>query len=95
MQFDAATGEMIDRLLDDIPAFGAANGGMLGVAFGLEGDLYIGNQHAKAVLRYDRLTGAKLREYATPGTSASSTFIEFLPVPKPASALSSSSEYYR
>jgi outer membrane protein assembly factor BamB len=87
MRFDTTTGEIIDIFLDDIPAFGAANGGILGVAFGPEGDLYIGSQHAKAVLRFDRLSGMKIREYATPGSPPSSTFIEFLPVPEPTSVL--------
>src|SRR4051794_29733644 len=43
MRFDPSNGSYIDTVIDDIPALGAANGGALGLAFGPDGDLYVGS----------------------------------------------------
>jgi hypothetical protein len=86
LRFDATTGQLVDSLLNNLPAFGAASGGQLGLAFGPDGDLYVGSPRAKAVLRFDVASHAKIGEYFTPGPSHSAEFIVFLPVnvPEPA-----------
>ena len=83
MRFDPVTGMLIDTLLDDLPAFGAAAGGQLGLAFDPDGHLYVGSQLAKAVLKFDPLSKAQIGEYPTGSNGASATFIQFLPVPEP------------
>jgi hypothetical protein len=76
IRFDFDTGEFIDILIDDIPAFGAASGGTLGVAVGPEGNLYVGSQMADAVLRFDPLSGEHNGAFPI---VRSATFMQFLP----------------
>lgn len=78
IRFNSDTGELIDILIDDIPASGAVSGGALGVAFGPEGDLYVGSQVADAVLRFDPLSGEKNGEFPIAGLAHSATYIQFL-----------------
>jgi hypothetical protein len=82
--FDSETGAMLEIVVDDLPAFGAANGGTLGLAFGPDGDLFVGSQHAKAILRFDQLSLQRIQEIPIAGLAHSATFIVFLPVPEPA-----------
>lgn len=84
MTFDADTGELLGTLVDDLPAFGAANGGALGLAFGPTGDLYVGSRYAEAILRLDSSTFQVSDQLPLSGGTRSATFIAFVPVPEPA-----------
>lgn len=86
LRFDSTTGAYVDTLVNDVPAFGAASGGTLGIAFGPDGDLYVGSQAAVAVLRYDIATGALVESLSLEGTWRSASHIAFLPVPAPGGA---------
>lgn len=88
MRFDGVTGSLLDVLIDDTPAFGAASGGDLGLAFGPGGELYVGSQYASAILRYNPVTGALLGTLPiAPGTRGAG-YLAFLPVPEPRSIAS-------
>jgi hypothetical protein len=85
MRFDGITGSLLNVLIDDTPAFGAASGGDLGLAFGPDGQLYVGSQRASAILRYDAATGALLGTLPIPPGVAGAGYLTFLPVPEPTS----------
>jgi WD40 repeat protein len=83
MRFDGATGEYVDTVVTGIPAFGAASGGSLGLAFGPDCDLYVGSQHAHAILRYDVATGELVESLAIGGSVVGASYLAFSPVPEP------------
>lgn len=83
LRFDGATGEFIDTVVTGIPAFGAASGGSLGLAFGPEGDLYVGSQYAHAILRYDVATGELVESLPIGGGVVGASYLAFSPVPVP------------
>jgi hypothetical protein len=83
MRFDSATGEYVDTVVTGIPAFGAASGGSLGLAFGPEGDLYVGSQYAHAILRYDLATGELVESLPIGGGVVGASYLAFSPVPEP------------
>jgi outer membrane protein assembly factor BamB len=83
MRFDGETGTFLDFVMRDVPAQGAASGGSLGVAFGPQGDLYVGSQYAKAVFRYDPATGTRLGTLPLTGFVTGASHLAFLMVPEP------------
>jgi outer membrane protein assembly factor BamB len=87
MRFDPLTGSLLDTVISDLDVYGAEAGGSPGIAFGPDGDLYIGSQHAKAVFRYDATTWNQIGQFPLPGFVPSATYFRFLPVPEPALGL--------
>ncbi|MEN1680422.1 MAG: hypothetical protein AAGJ46_12585 [Planctomycetota bacterium] len=85
LRLDGATGELLEVLIDDIPAFGASNGGSLGLAFGPDGDLYVGSQHASSIFRYDPTTGSLKETIPIPGGVTGASHVVFA-APEPGSA---------
>jgi hypothetical protein len=87
MRFDPKSGELVETLLDDLPAFGAASGGGLGLAFGPDGELYVGSQYAKAVLRFDAMSRTRTGEFSISGFVQGAEFIQFVGIPEPSAAM--------
>ncbi len=87
MRFDLATGNLIDTVINGIDGYGAESGGALGIAFGPDGNLYIGSQHAKAVFEYSPATWSQINTISLPGIVPSATYLRFLPVPEPSIGL--------
>jgi WD40 repeat protein len=83
MRFDGATGSFLDIAVSGISAFGAASGGSLGLAFGTNGDLYVGSQRASAVLRFDWSTGEQLGSLPLNGTVTGASYLVFAEIPEP------------
>ncbi|MGE3637027.1 MAG: hypothetical protein AB7G28_00610 [Pirellulales bacterium] len=83
LRFDSATGQFVDTVLTGIPAFGAASGGALGLAFGPKGDLFVGSQYAGAILRYDVATGELVERLPIGVGVAGASYLVFSPVPEP------------